>query len=159
MPEFQKRFLDALPFAGIAKELYHFIESASESELFHIDVYRLADTWNIPRRDMLEVFLTGVKAGLFDLSWEFHCPHCGGVAKESVRLKEVHSEDYCPMCRVDFRNVLDQNVEVFFSINESIRTIPSSMKSAYFDTDGFNRSRLAGVFGALYSVYCVSHRQ
>ncbi len=132
MNELRKKF-DNYKKSPIIDNLFQYINESNIEELFHIDVYKLADQWGINRKDLLNVFLSGVKYGIFDLSWEFHCPSCGGVAKEVLRLKDSHSEDHCPVCNIDFKNTVDDNIEIFFSINESIKPIPNSIKKAYSD--------------------------
>lgn len=82
-----------------------------------LDIYALADQWQVDRREMLDCFLQLVGLGLCDLNWHFHCPHCGAVAHETIALHNAHEEDHCAMCQVDFKNTLDQNVEVQFSIH------------------------------------------
>ncbi|NBC29853.1 MAG: hypothetical protein GVY29_07660 [Spirochaetes bacterium] len=115
----------------IIDELRRFIIEAPDEALFHIDVDGIARTWKVTRRTVLEVFLRAVRFGILRMEWIFHCPTCGGVAKESLSLTHTHEQDFCPVCRVDFRNTLDQNVEVFFSVGAEIRTLPESLQQDY----------------------------
>jgi class 3 adenylate cyclase len=115
------------------KKIQELVNSSPGEKLFHIDVYGLADTWGIQRRELLNEFIRGVKFGIFSIQWEFHCPSCGGVARESLRLKDFREEDHCALCNIDFKNILDENIEVFFSINENLKPIPEEIKAAYFN--------------------------
>lgn len=108
-----------------------FLVEASDEELFHIDPTQLANDWNVRRRTVLEIFLRAVRFGILSMEWVFHCPTCGGVAKESLRLSHTHEQDFCPVCKVDFRNTLDENVEVFFSVSPEVRNLQESLKEAY----------------------------
>lgn len=117
----------------LVDRLRAFLVDAPDEELFHIDLDRLAALWDVERRVVLELFLRGVRFGLFNLEWAFHCPTCGGVARESLQLAHTHEQDFCPVCRVDFRNTLDENVEVFFTVGEEIRPLPSELGERYHE--------------------------
>ena len=108
-----------------------YLTDAADEELFHISASKLASTWNAPRRTVLELMLRAVRFGVLSMEWVFHCPTCGGVAKESLRLAHTHEQDFCPVCRVDFRNTLDENVEVFFSVSPEIRRLSDTLKPEY----------------------------
>ena len=115
----------------VISDLREFLLSAPVEELFHIDPTRLARNWNVPRRTVLEVLLRAVRFGILSMEWAFHCPTCGGVAKESLKLAHTHEQDFCPVCKYDFRNTLDENVEVFFSVDPEIQKLPADVKSRY----------------------------
>lgn len=115
----------------IISEFRRFMVDADDAELFHIDVPALTEKWNSSRRTVLEVLLRAVRFGVLGMEWAFHCPTCGGVAKESLQLANSHEQDFCPVCQVDFRNTLDQNVEIFFSVSPEIRKLPESFKKEY----------------------------
>jgi len=113
------------------RRLAEFIEQADAASLFHIDVYALAAKLGMKRQDLLELFIYGLHASIFRMEWEFHCPHCGGVANESLTLHAAQSLDFCPACNVNFKNTLDSNIEVFFSIHPEIKNIPAELKENY----------------------------
>jgi class 3 adenylate cyclase len=64
-------------------------------------------------------FLHGVKAGVFDLHWDIHCPHCNTIADEFKHLGDASEMSLCPMCDREFKIDLEQ-VEVTFSLNQEI---------------------------------------
>lgn len=113
-----------------ASGLASFVAEASAEEAYHIDLHALAGKYALAFADLLDMFIFGVKNGVFVLEWEYHCPHCGGIAKESLTLHAAEHEDHCDLCRVNFTNKLDDNVEVFFSIHPNIRAIPEEVKAA-----------------------------
>ncbi|MBN2658540.1 MAG: adenylate/guanylate cyclase domain-containing protein [Spirochaetales bacterium] len=117
----------------LLEKVQSFLIEAQAEELFHIDIYSLAEQWEVSRQAILEVFFQSVRIGICDLQWEFHCPTCGGVARESLKLNQTQSEDYCPVCDVNFRNTLDDNIEVFFNISESVMAVPHEIKDAYME--------------------------
>lgn len=65
-------------------------------------------------------FLHGVKAGVFDLHWDIHCPHCNMITQELQHLAEASEISFCPMCEEEFKIDLLDRVEVTFSLNKEI---------------------------------------
>jgi class 3 adenylate cyclase len=116
---------------AIVEKLANYLKTAKDSELFHIDVYSLAEQWKIDKKALLELFIRGLHEGIFKMEWEYHCPHCGGIPKETLSLHSATSEDFCDLCKVNFTNKLDDNIEVFFSVHPEIRNIPNEYKSTF----------------------------
>jgi class 3 adenylate cyclase len=111
---------------GIQKELVALlvdhIENADELALARIRPYQLANQWQKPRRDVLELCFQATRAGVLDLQWNLVCPMCrGGEAKPS--LSELASDVHCDGCNIDFNTNFEQSVELTFQPNASIREI------------------------------------
>ncbi len=115
----------------ILNQLKRFVDQAPDNLLHHINVYKLAETAHIERPIMLEAFIRGVNEGLFTMSWIYHCPHCGGVSTESIKIHEATHENYCGKCKVNFTNVLDNTIEVFFNVHPQMREIAKSYDEDY----------------------------
>jgi len=107
------------------------LSTFSDEQLFHIDVYALAKQFGLSRDTIIGIFVQGVVDGFFTLDWVYHCPVCGGAAHETLSLHQAKSENYCPACKKDFCNALDDNIEVFFSIHPSIKQLQESLKTQY----------------------------
>ncbi len=107
------------------------LSTFDDSRLFHIDVYALAKKFELPRDTIIGIFVQGVVDGVFTLDWIYHCPVCGGAAHETLSLHQAKAENYCPACKRDFSNALDDNVEVFFSIHPSVKPLDESLKAEY----------------------------
>ncbi|HQG40403.1 MAG TPA: DUF5939 domain-containing protein, partial [Spirochaetales bacterium] len=114
-----------------ASVLKSYLEQSDEQSVFHIDVYKLADENQIPRPVMLETCIEALHEGLLVMEWVFHCPHCGGVPKETVSIHEATHDDYCPICKVNFTNVIDRNIEVFFSLHPGKAPHSQALKERY----------------------------
>ena len=124
-------FLDALiPYSsgGAADKarlaLEGWLPSATGSGLFRINAATLALDLGVHKSALAEVFLAGVLEGFFDLRWEFHCPHCQGIAAFQHHLKTSRGQDTCAACNLDFRNSLDANVEITFSATAKVPGAP-----------------------------------
>jgi adenylate cyclase len=109
----------------IVKRLAEMIEQGDDLTLARIRSHALADYWNVPRRDVLEVCLWATRVGLFDLQWEMICPHCRGSAQTSRSLTGIQSEVYCESCNVDFTINFERSVELTFRPNPSVRAVES----------------------------------
>ncbi|MBI3296777.1 MAG: adenylate/guanylate cyclase domain-containing protein [Elusimicrobia bacterium] len=103
--------------------LVEHIETADDVEAGLMRPFALADHWKLDRLETLTAFLRATKAGLLDLRWELLCPNCR-VAKGSVAsLRSFHAEGRCDFCNVSFTGSLDENVELRFSPNPSVREV------------------------------------
>jgi class 3 adenylate cyclase len=109
--------------AEIVKRLVEMIGQADDLTLARMRSHALADYWNLPRRDVLEVCLWATRVGLLDLQWEMICPHCRGSAQTSRSLTGIQSEVYCDTCNVDFTINFDRAVELTFRPNPSVRVV------------------------------------
>ncbi|NQU66963.1 MAG: adenylate/guanylate cyclase domain-containing protein [Candidatus Marinimicrobia bacterium] len=123
---------------AIVNKLANHIETSNESELFHIDVYSLANQWNVSKKDLLELFIRGLHEGIFRMEWEYHCPRCGGIANETLFIHEAKSINCCDICKIEFSNKLDVNIEVFFSIHPEVRNISLEFKDNYLKSNKDN---------------------
>jgi class 3 adenylate cyclase len=114
--------------AKLIQHLEEFLDHADDLSLQHIRPYLLADRWNVPRRNVLELFLRCTRAGILDMFWDLLCPSCRGAAESSARLSSVHSASHCKTCNIDFTVNFDHNVEVIFRPNPSVRRIDAALE-------------------------------
>ena len=75
----------------LVHRLRAFLADAPDEELFHIDLDRLAGLWDVERRVVLELFLRGIRFGLFNLDWAFQSRPCAGLHPE--RAGDVHLDE------------------------------------------------------------------
>ncbi|MEW6496528.1 MAG: DUF5939 domain-containing protein, partial [Cyanobacteriota bacterium] len=91
-----------------------------------INPYTLADDCSLPPSVIISEFLSGVKAGLFELHWDIHCPHCNMITQEFKNLADAKSLSLCQMCERDFEVDFLDRVEVTFSLNKQFEDIKLS---------------------------------
>ena len=108
---------------AIISQLVDFIAHADDLEVSRIRPYKLADEWNAPRRDVLEVFLYATRAGLLDFQWDLLCPLCRGAKQSGQSLKDITSELHCATCKIDFTVNFDRYVELTFRPNPAVRRV------------------------------------
>ncbi len=90
----------------------------------------------------------GAKIGLFDFVWNMICPACGGVEHSHRSINEVEEDIFrCSICHIDVPSNLDDQVEVAFMINPSVKKLGINpfkdigSYSRYFFSSNFERSQ------------------
>ncbi len=111
----------------ISGALATFFDNAEPQDLFRINLKLLSRKTGVPFHALLTLFLKLVDAGLFNLSWEYHCPHCNAIPGFKHNFGELKSEGECALCNMGFRNTLDKNIEVTFTAHPTFAEIPASM--------------------------------
>src|SRR5579884_3224325 len=110
------------PVAAAAIERH--VQEAPDRELARVNVLGFAARHGIHEEHAIGAFLHAARLGLFELSWNVLCPGCGGVLEASGTLKNVDREEYhCPWCAAGYAPVLDEIVEVTFTVNRRVRRI------------------------------------
>lgn len=107
----------------LVDRLIRLLESSDDMSLSRLRPYALADAWKVPRKALLEVFLRATRAGLLSLRWDLLCPLCRGPKQTSASLREIRPTVHCDACNIDFTVNFDQQVELTFNPNPSIRRI------------------------------------
>ena len=113
---------------ALYQRLIDFLDTADDLSVQRMRPFVLADHWNLPRRDVLEMFLHATRLGLLDMYWELLCPRCRRMAESKASLGEVKAASHCNSCNIDFRAQFDHNVEVIFRPNPAVRAVDESMK-------------------------------
>jgi hypothetical protein len=72
----------------------------------------------------ITAFLHAARLGLFELSWNVLCPSCAGVLDAGTTLRNVNRGEYhCAWCAAGYEPILDEIVEVTFTVNRRVRRI------------------------------------
>ena len=108
---------------AIADRLVDFLEHGDDFAVTRIRPYKLADDWDMPRRDVLEVCLRATRAGLLDFQWDLLCPLCRGPQESGRSLKDINTHVHCAGCQIDFTVNFDRYVELTFRPNPAVRRV------------------------------------
>jgi class 3 adenylate cyclase len=108
---------------AIADRLVDFLEHADDLAATRIRPYKLADDWNEPRRDVLEICLRATRVGLLDFQWDLLCPMCRGPQESGSSLRDIHTDVHCQTCKIDFTVNFDRYVELTFRPNPAVRRV------------------------------------
>lgn len=89
--------------------------------LLRINPLRFAEREGLEPEATVDIFIHGVKVGLFDLVWSTVCVFCGAVEYTYDTIDRVPSRSFhCTRCEADIASWLDERVEVSFSVHPSI---------------------------------------
>jgi class 3 adenylate cyclase len=108
-----------------AARWHSFIAGAQDDQLRRINAYELADWWNLDGRLVLTELVHATRAGVMVLNWDVVCPMCGD-ANQYNHLDKVHSRQACKRCAADFEVILDETVQVSFTVHPGIRELAPS---------------------------------
>jgi len=118
--------------------LTHFgqwVRSATDEELFKIDVLDWAEKHKTSVDGALDLFLHAARAGIMEMSWGVICPFCGMLVTTPGGLRALGPNPHCRLCRVQFPASADDQIEVTFSLEAGIR------KLRYFEPDQIDPKR------------------
>jgi class 3 adenylate cyclase len=100
------------------------VGDAPDRTLCRINVLDFAAEAGIDEERAIAAFLHAARLGIFELSWNVLCPSCGGVIDANATLKSVNRpEYYCAWCAAGYEPILDEFVEVTFTVNRRVRRI------------------------------------
>ncbi len=108
------------------RRLTDLVINESDLNLMRIRPYPLADDWQAPRREALEMFLSGAKLGLLNMRWDVMCPLCRGSKASTPTLDGLQVDAHCPSCNIHFQADFSQNVELTFTPHPQIRQVNES---------------------------------
>jgi class 3 adenylate cyclase len=116
--------------------LGEYIRNASDIQLFRINPITFGAIHGLSEQEAIDLFIHSAKVGLFDFSYNLLCLACGGVTHTHYQLDEINNEDfYCALCNMHLPTAIDDQVEVSFTINPSIKKLgltPSANLESYF---------------------------
>ncbi len=110
--------------ADVADVIEQLAGNGPENALCRINAIDLARSANLDEERTIAGLLHATRLGLFDLLWNILCPSCGGVLDTNTTLKTVIRPEYrCAFCAAGYEPVLDEVVEVTFTVNPRLRAI------------------------------------
>jgi class 3 adenylate cyclase len=97
---------------------------APDHALCRINTLDFARGAKLDEERVIAGLLHATRLGLFDLLWNILCPSCGGVIETNPTLKTVNRPEYrCAFCAAGYEPILDEVVEVTFTVNPRLREI------------------------------------
>jgi class 3 adenylate cyclase len=108
---------------ALAEKLIEHVRSGADVAVSHIRPFELADSWVVPRHDVLKVCLQAVVAGLLELSWDLVCPSCRTAAERTPSLANLGEGGHCQLCDLSFGLDLDKAVEATFRPPRPVRDV------------------------------------
>jgi class 3 adenylate cyclase len=108
----------------VVDAIEHLVREAPDRALCRVNALDFAAAAKLDEERVIAGFLQAARLGLFDLSWNILCPSCGGVIDANASLKTVTQPEYrCAFCAAGYEPVLDEIVEVTFTVSPRLRPI------------------------------------
>jgi class 3 adenylate cyclase len=109
---------------GAVDAIEKLVQDGPDRALCRINAVDFAAKTDIDEERAIAAFLHASRLGLFELSWNVLCPSCGGVLDAAPTLRNVDRGEYhCGWCSLDVEPVLDEIVEVTFTVSRRVRRI------------------------------------
>jgi len=109
---------------GTVTAIEDLVRDAPDHALCRVNVLDFAAKTGRDEERTIAAFLHSARLGIFELSWNVLCPSCAGVLDASTTLKSVNRGQYnCAWCAAGYEPVLDEIVEVTFTVNRRVRRI------------------------------------
>jgi len=109
---------------AVADAIEQLVRHGSDPALCRINAIDFAHDAALDEERAIAGLLHASRLGLFDLLWNILCPSCGGVLTTNPSLKSVTRPEYrCAFCAAGHEPILDEVVEVTFTVNPRLRTI------------------------------------
>lgn len=110
--------------SSAATKLGEVLKGLGDWDLLRINPLRFAEEHGFNQSETIDLFVHGAKIGLFDFVWNMICPACGGIEHSHQSINEVEERIFhCSICNIDVPSNLDDQVEVAFMINPSIKRL------------------------------------
>jgi class 3 adenylate cyclase len=108
----------------VADAVEQLVRHAPDDALCRVNALDLAGRAKLDEERVIAGMLHATRLGLFDLLWNILCPSCGGVIDTNATLKTVTRPEYrCAFCAAGYEPILDEVVEVTFTVNPRLREI------------------------------------
>ncbi len=109
---------------GIAGAIEKLVRDAPDRDLCRVNLLDFVAKRGLDEEKSIAAFLHAARLGLFELSWNVLCPSCAGVLDASTTLRGVNRGEYhCAWCAAGYEPILDEIVEVTFTVNRRVRRI------------------------------------
>lgn len=100
------------------------LKRQDEWKLHRINPIRFAKENGFETGETIDLFLHSGKIGLLDFAYNMICPACGGIASSHTSLDGIEEKSFhCYICNLEIPTTLDDQVEVSFSVNPSLKKI------------------------------------
>jgi class 3 adenylate cyclase len=99
------------------------VSTAPDEALFRINPLAFAAEQGWTELNAIDFFVLATRYGLFDFAWGLICPSCSAFINSRGGLQGVAEGRHCELCDVDAGQVLDDGVEVSFTVAPAVRRI------------------------------------
>lgn len=110
--------------ASTSDAIESLLREAPDFRVNRVNPIAFAKETGLDETNCIGAFLHATQLGLVDLAWNVVCGGCGGVLHSANSLRSIDRACYrCALCTADCSPVLDDNVEVTFTVSKQFRAI------------------------------------
>ncbi|CDM60630.1 adenylate/guanylate cyclase (plasmid) [Rhizobium favelukesii] len=110
--------------AGLRRPSNVFLCEASDFRVNRINPLAFAMEVGLDETACIGAFLHATQIGIVDLAWNVVCGGCGSILHSANSLKAINDLHYrCGLCAADCQTMLDDSVEVTFTVSPKLRAI------------------------------------
>lgn len=107
----------------ILDQLVGLVQTGDDLELQRIQPYEFADCCELPRQEVLKVFINAAKAGLLSFRWDLYCPKCRSIQHSVKTLNQIHEPIHCHDCDQQFNVNFNRTIQLSFTPHPLIRKV------------------------------------
>ncbi len=122
----QASWADFSPESGLPQALANYLITAPDRYASRIRPFDVAALYGLLPLETLRFCLMATRSGLMHMRWDMRCPSCKGPKQNSGHLSGVSAHAYCESCAVDYTVGFDQNLELTFFPDSSLRKVDES---------------------------------
>ena len=108
---------------GLAQRLVDWLLQGQEFDMMRIRPLALARQWGATEREVVELCLQAVSAGLLESRWDLLCPRCRGAKLTVTSLDRLPRDSHCASCNIDYGREFARNVELTFHPAPAVREV------------------------------------
>lgn len=110
--------------APSAEAVTALVRGGGDFEVNRVNPLAFAARHGLDEGVAIGALLQAARLGLFEMNWNIVCNGCGGVLNIATSLKAIDKRSYfCALCTVACEPVLDDMVEVTFTLDPRVRAI------------------------------------
>jgi class 3 adenylate cyclase len=128
---------------GLIDQLRELIRSGTDEALYQINPVQYATERGWDPDLGIALFLQAARAGLMQIDWSLRCCGCGELVSNRGGLAQLDKDFYCDSCARSSASNLDENVEVSFTLEPSIRALRFHSPDSLSLEDYFFRYRFS----------------
>lgn len=111
----------------VLRRLCEWLGSADEADLRRMRPVELANRFGVTTDLMLRLCLQAAKAGVLEMQWDVLCPVCKRPPTRAAHLCDLHAQNRCPTCDLEFECDMDTLTEVTFRPSVQLRAVTDTI--------------------------------
>jgi len=113
--------------SGAIAQLCEYVAEADEVDLRRMRPLELAERFGVSIDTMLPLCLQAARAGVLEIQWDVICPVCQRPPLRVLRLCDLHAQNRCPTCDMEFECDMDSLTEVTFRPATHLRPVTDTL--------------------------------